>query len=172
MSEGRGESSRRPATERADEFLNRAGWTVGFFGSMIGMRLARVAAFAREEAEDMWAEAQSIRQQSEGNLSAAAGKVAEAARGKAEDQKAESRQEAEPEEEARVGAATADAEEQKPEPEQSAETNGEVAETIKATSTARRRAEELGVDLREVEGTGAGGQITASDVRKKAQAKS
>ena len=167
MSEGPGESSRRPATERADEFLNRVGWTAGLLGSMIRVRLARVAAFAREEAEDMWAEAQSIRRQNEGNLSATAGKVAEAARGKAEP-----KQEAEPEGEARAGAATAEAEEQKPEPERGAEANGEAAETIKATSTARRRAEELGVDLREVQGTGAGGQITASDVRKKAQAES
>ena len=164
MSEGPGESSRRPATERADEFLSRVGWTAGLLGSMIRVRLARVAAFAREEAEDMWAEAQSIRRQNEGNLGATVGK---AARGKAE-----SKQEAEPEGEARASAATAEAEEQKPEPERSAATNGEAAETIKATSTARRRAEELGVDLREIQGTGAGGQITASDVKKKAQAES
>lgn len=38
---------------------------------------------------------------------------------------------------------------------------------IRATAGARRRAEELGVTLSEVEGTGTGGQITVEDVRKK-----
>lgn len=37
------------------------------------------------------------------------------------------------------------------------------------TAAARRRAEEMGVDLAEVEGTGQGGQITVDDVRRKAQ---
>jgi polyhydroxyalkanoic acid synthase PhaR subunit len=40
--------------------------------------------------------------------------------------------------------------------------NGEV----RATDAARRKAQELDVDLREVEGTGAGGQITVDDVRR------
>ncbi len=40
--------------------------------------------------------------------------------------------------------------------------NGEV----RATDAARRKAEELDVDLTEVEGTGAGGQITVDDVRR------
>lgn len=38
---------------------------------------------------------------------------------------------------------------------------------IKATGAARRKAQELGVDLAEVDGTGAGGQITVEDVRRK-----
>jgi hypothetical protein len=38
---------------------------------------------------------------------------------------------------------------------------------IKATDAARRKAEQLGVDLAEVDGTGAGGQITVEDVRRK-----
>src|SRR5919199_810648 len=108
MSEGRGESSRRPATERADEFLNRAGWTVGFFGSMIGMRLARVAAFAREEAEDMWAEAQSIRRQNGENLSTTLSDVADAARTKAGEIKEDLKQRTAPEEEAEIDTATAE----------------------------------------------------------------
>ena len=38
---------------------------------------------------------------------------------------------------------------------------------VKATDAARRKAEQLGVDLAEVDGTGAGGQITVEDVRRK-----
>ncbi len=38
---------------------------------------------------------------------------------------------------------------------------------VRATAAAQRRAEELGVDLSDVEGTGNGGQITVSDVRRK-----
>src|SRR5919202_6015527 len=121
MSEDRGQRSRRPATERADELLNRAGWTAGLFASMIGMRLARIAAFAREEAEDLWAEAQSIRQADDERSSSAA-------RGKAEEQKAEPGQATSGA--ATTGTATAEAppkaEEQKSEPEQRAEPDEEV----------------------------------------------
>ncbi len=161
MGEGRGEGSRRPATERADELLNRAGWTAGLFASMIGMRLARIAAFAREEAEDMWAEAQSVRRshsvEPDGDLEVRASRGTDVSR-----PEAESKRDAEPDGEVRTETA---AEAQKPE-------SGSDGEAIKATETARRRAEELGVDLREIEGTGSGGQITARDVRNKAQAKS
>ncbi len=44
------------------------------------------------------------------------------------------------------------------------ETPGESAEEPKATNAARRKAEELGVDLSEVKGTGSGGLITIKDV--------
>ncbi|HZC19143.1 MAG TPA: E3 binding domain-containing protein, partial [Rubrobacteraceae bacterium] len=37
---------------------------------------------------------------------------------------------------------------------------------IRATAAARRKAQELGVELSEVEGTGANGQITVNDVRR------
>jgi pyruvate/2-oxoglutarate dehydrogenase complex dihydrolipoamide acyltransferase (E2) component len=48
--------------------------------------------------------------------------------------------------------------------------NGEDAEEeIRATDAARRMAQELGVELSEVEGTGSGGQITVNDVRRKGQ---
>jgi pyruvate/2-oxoglutarate dehydrogenase complex dihydrolipoamide acyltransferase (E2) component len=175
MSEDQGQSTKRPATERAEELLSRAGWTAGLFASMIGMRVARVAAYAREEAEDLWAEAQSKRRQSGGDLGAAVSRVADTARAKAEETKESLKQGAASGEEAGSGAATAgaspEAEERRPEPEQSAELNGEV-ESIKATDAARRRAQELDVDLREVEGTGSGGQITVQDVKKKAKGKS
>lgn len=42
-------------------------------------------------------------------------------------------------------------------------------EEIKATQAARRKAQELGVALAEVRGTGADGQITVEDVRKKGE---
>lgn len=52
-----------------------------------------------------------------------------------------------------------------------ADQNGGSAETasseVMATPAARRRAEEMGVDLSGVEGTGPNGQITVGDVRKK-----
>jgi polyhydroxyalkanoic acid synthase PhaR subunit len=49
-----------------------------------------------------------------------------------------------------------------------AETNGSDGE-IEATDDARREAREMGVDLAEVVGTGAGGQVTVEDVRKKGE---
>ncbi|HWS81029.1 MAG: E3 binding domain-containing protein [Actinomycetota bacterium] len=49
-----------------------------------------------------------------------------------------------------------------------AETNGAGGE-IKATDAARREAREMGVDLAEVAGTGADGQVTVEDVRKKGE---
>lgn len=125
MTEDQGGNSRRPATERAEELVDRLGESVGQFASLAGLRLLRVAALAREEAEDVWAEAQSVRraQQSVRNQNR-----------EAENRGAES---------------------------------GRAAEPIKATDVARRTAEELGVDLREVTGTGVNGRITAGDVKRK-----
>lgn len=40
----------------------------------------------------------------------------------------------------------------------------EEGERIQATPAAQRKAQDLGVDISKVEGTGAGGQITVSDV--------
>jgi hypothetical protein len=45
----------------------------------------------------------------------------------------------------------------------------EATREIRATDAARRKAQELGVDLAEVEGTGSDGLITVSDVRKKGE---
>ncbi|MDF2703323.1 MAG: e3 binding domain, partial [Rubrobacteraceae bacterium] len=45
---------------------------------------------------------------------------------------------------------------------------GEDAAGIRATDTARRKAEELGVDLAQIEGTGAGGRVLVKDVQKAA----
>jgi hypothetical protein len=47
--------------ERAEELVDRLGQRAGQIGSDLGQRLLRLAARAREEAEDIWAEAQSMR---------------------------------------------------------------------------------------------------------------
>lgn len=152
MTEDRGQGSKQPATERAEDLLNRVGWTTGLFASMLGMRLARVAAFAREEAEDMWAEAKSIRQQRLQAEDEAETEVATEGAG-ASEHEAQEEHEAKPE--------------HPPETDNDTEPQGDGAP--EATPAARRHAEEWGVDLQEVEGTGAGGRITVEDVKKKAQ---
>ena len=63
MLETQDQRSDPAATERAEEMLDRAGEQVGRFASVLSLRLRQVFALAREEAEDMWAEAQSMRRQ-------------------------------------------------------------------------------------------------------------
>ena len=55
------ERSDRPATERAEELADRMGQRFGRVAGQVGLRLRRMTALAGEEAEDVWAEAQSIR---------------------------------------------------------------------------------------------------------------
>lgn len=55
------ESNERPPMERAEELVDRLGERTGDFSSMAGLRIRKLAARAREEAEDVWAEAQSVR---------------------------------------------------------------------------------------------------------------
>ncbi|MBA2364530.1 MAG: hypothetical protein H0V86_13465 [Chloroflexia bacterium] len=50
----------RPATERAEELADRMGRRLGHATILVGLRIRKMAALAREEAEDMWAEAQSL----------------------------------------------------------------------------------------------------------------
>ncbi len=59
------ERRERPATERAEELADRMGQRLGYVTTLIGLRIRKTAARAREEAEDMWAEAQSIRRRDE-----------------------------------------------------------------------------------------------------------
>jgi hypothetical protein len=47
--------------ERAEEVVDRLGQRAGEIGSQVGQCVLRLAARAREEAEDIWAEAQSMR---------------------------------------------------------------------------------------------------------------
>ena len=51
----------RPATDRAEESLDRAGERIGLFAATLSHRVRRSAALVREEAEDVLAEAQSLR---------------------------------------------------------------------------------------------------------------
>ncbi len=118
MTEDQGDRSGRAATARAEELVDRVGESVGHLASLAGWRILRAAAFVREEAEDVWAEAQSVRH---------------------------ARQE---ERYARPVSA---------------------AEPIEATDVARRTAEDLNVDLREVTGTGVHGRITVGDVKRKSK---
>jgi pyruvate/2-oxoglutarate dehydrogenase complex dihydrolipoamide acyltransferase (E2) component len=121
VTENQGGRPRPPATERAEELVDRLGESVGNFASLAGWRMLKVAAFVREGAEDVWAEAQSVRR----------------TRGARREERY-----AEP-----AGA----------------------AESLRATDVARRAAEDLDVDLREVRGTGVGGLITLSDVKRKSK---
>lgn len=61
MADVKSNRSAPPATERAEQLLERLGERVGRYASLAGVRLRRMAAVAREEAEDMRAEAESIR---------------------------------------------------------------------------------------------------------------
>ena len=122
MSEDRGGGQSQPATERAEELVDRMGESVGYLASLAGWRLLRAAAFVREGAEDVWAEAQSVR---------------------------------------RTQSARRE--------ERYAEPTDAAAEPVRATDVARRTAEVLDVDLREVRGTGVGGLITVGDVKRKSR---
>ena len=61
MSEPGRDERARPTMERAEELVDRLGQRAGQMGSELSQRLLRLAARAREEAEDIWAEAQSMR---------------------------------------------------------------------------------------------------------------
>jgi hypothetical protein len=56
-----GEAPSGAATERAEQLLDGMGESVGRFAAMAGWRIRKAAALAREEAEDIWAEAQQVR---------------------------------------------------------------------------------------------------------------
>jgi hypothetical protein len=47
--------------ERAEELADRLGERISHYASLVGFKLMQFAARAREEAEDIWAEAQSLR---------------------------------------------------------------------------------------------------------------
>ena len=64
----RAEESGGLATERAEELVDRLGQRLSHFTSLASLQIQRTVARAREEAEDMWAEAQNIRQQNSRKL--------------------------------------------------------------------------------------------------------
>jgi erythromycin esterase-like protein len=51
----------RQAEQRAEELVDHAAQRVAEFTALVKRKLAQVAARAREEVEDIWAEAQSLR---------------------------------------------------------------------------------------------------------------
>jgi hypothetical protein len=58
------EGGATPADERvrrAEEMVDHAAQRIGYFAGWLGHGMLRLAARAREEAEDIWAEAQSLR---------------------------------------------------------------------------------------------------------------
>lgn len=184
MSENRNQNSGRPQTQRAEQWLDRAGQTAGMFASMAGLRLARIGSFAREEFEDMWAEAQALRRaQGDGQPSETAEAVNKAAEtvGEATSKATETVGEATSKAAETVREATSEAAEKASEAKPSEvgssgtaksdgkSTAGSGAKTPQATESARKWAEKLGVDLQTVKGTGMEGQITVEDVRKKSQ---
>ncbi len=54
-------ATQQPAEQRAEEIVDGVGERVGYFASSMAQRIRIATARTREEAEDMWAEAQSIR---------------------------------------------------------------------------------------------------------------
>jgi hypothetical protein len=56
------DEAREQAMRRAEEMVDRIGEQVGHYVSLFGHNILKWAARAREEAEDIWAEAQAIRE--------------------------------------------------------------------------------------------------------------
>lgn len=63
--ESAADEARRQAMQRAEELVDRWGEQVGQYVSALGHNILKWAARAREEAEDIWAEAQALRQRSQ-----------------------------------------------------------------------------------------------------------
>lgn len=64
-----GPPSRAADTVRAEEMVDRIGGQLSALASVAAHRLRKGAALAREEAEDMWAEAQQLRRDRDRNSS-------------------------------------------------------------------------------------------------------
>jgi pyruvate/2-oxoglutarate dehydrogenase complex dihydrolipoamide acyltransferase (E2) component len=158
----------RPATERAEELVDRAARGASYLASLAAMHLMRGASLAREEAEDIWAEAQSLRYRERQRVEPDAGggdvvapDVQQAATA-ATDTVRNAAQKAAASAGSLVEGATEAA-------RRKAEELGLMETPIRVTEAARRKAEELGVALAGLQGTGAGGQITVEDVKKRAK---
>jgi hypothetical protein len=50
------------AMERAEDLVDRFGQRLGHFTALVGFQIQKATARVREEANDMWAEAQNVRQ--------------------------------------------------------------------------------------------------------------
>ncbi len=151
--EGRDETGRetvRPATERAEELVDRATQSASYLASLVFLRLLRGASLAREEAEDIWAEAQSLRRRER--------QGAEPGAGGGDNVAAPGVQQA-----AATAAVTV----------QSAahQAAASVASAVEgATEAARRKAKELSLNLGEDPENRGGGRITTEDAEKRSKA--
>jgi tRNA U34 5-carboxymethylaminomethyl modifying enzyme MnmG/GidA len=54
----------KPTTERAEVLVDQLGQRISHYAALTSLQIMRATARVREEAEDMWAEAQNIRQES------------------------------------------------------------------------------------------------------------
>ncbi len=59
----RTEEGSKLAAERAEELVDQLGQRITHFAAITSLQVRRVTARAREEVEDMWAEAQNVRQE-------------------------------------------------------------------------------------------------------------
>ena len=62
---GRTEEVYRLATAKAEQMVDQMGQRISQYTATAGLQIQRAVARAREEAEDMWAEAQNIRRQND-----------------------------------------------------------------------------------------------------------
>lgn len=60
MAEPSSQAPESPEVARAEELVDRAGHAVGSWASRLGLEMMKTVALAREEAEDIWAEARSV----------------------------------------------------------------------------------------------------------------
>ena len=159
----------RPATERAEELVDRAAQGASYLASLAFLRLLRGASIAREEAEDIWAEAQSLRRrEGQGDEpNAGSGDVVAPDAQQAATTAMDTVQNAAQQVAASAGSVVEGATEAA---RRKAEELGLVETPIGVTEAALRKAEELGVALAGLRGTGTEGQITAEDVKKRAEA--
>ena len=164
------EETVRPATERAEELVDRAAQGASYLASLAFLRLMRGASLAREEAEDIWAEAQSLRyRERQGDEpDAGGGDVVAPDAQQAPTTATGTVQNAAQQAAASAGSVVEGATEAAV--RSKAEELGIMETPIRITEAALRKAEELGVALTGLQGTGAGGQITVGDVKKRAKA--
>lgn len=64
----RTEEKGKPAMERSEELVDSVVQRLSHYASLVGFQIQRATARTREEAEDMWAEAQNIRQENSRKL--------------------------------------------------------------------------------------------------------
>ena len=164
-----GRETVRPATERAEELVDRATRGASYLASLAAMHLMRGASLAREEAEDIWAEAQSLRyrERQDAEPNAGGGDVVAPDVQRAATVAAGTVQNAAQQAAASAGSVVEGATEAV---RRKAEELGVMETPIRITEAALRKAEEMGVTLVGLQGTGAGGRITVEDVKRRAKA--